>query len=66
MQQDLSQVWNQSSLILHKAADQTEGLICETVANTEGQIFCILLTQQHSADNICFQKVTIDIKDANP
>lgn len=54
MQWDLSKVWNQSSLILRKVPDQTEGPIWKTVANTKEQTFhrCIFLEEQHSSDRI--------------
>lgn len=54
MRWDLNKVWNQSSLILHKVPDQTEGQIWKTVANTKEQTFhrCIFLEQQHSSHRI--------------
>lgn len=50
MQRGLSKVWSQSSLILPKASDQTEGLMWKPVANTKDQTFhlCIFLEQRHS------------------
>lgn len=56
MQWELCKVWSQSSLILPKALDQTEGLIAwKSVANTKDQTFhlCIFFWQR-----LCFHVMT--------